>query len=239
MKKMRMTTLLIVLSAGFALLAAVAAETALKRQTEAIQEQEKTTTVAVAATSIPAHATITSGMVKLVAIPAGGVIAGAYRSVQPVIGKLATQAIYPGEQLLPPFFTSRVTSSDFADRIPSGMVAISVLYNPVYAVGGKIKAGDHVDVISVLNKGFNKTKFDASTIIAKNILVLSVPNLSSSNSSSASTSGSGQSISLAVSPQAANQIAFTAVYGQIYFVLEPSGGMLQSMPPVVTDSTIE
>ncbi len=239
MKKMRMTTLLIVLSAGFALLAAIAAETTLKRQTEAIQAQEKSATVVVAATAIPAHATITSGMVKLATIPAGGISTGAFTTLQPVIGKLATQAIYPGEQVLPPFLTSRIASSDFADRIPSGMVAISVLYNPVFAVGGKIKTGDHVDVIAVLSKGFNKTKLDASEIIAKNVLVLSVPSLPSANSTAAASSGSGLSISLAVSPHDANQIAFTTVYGQIYFVLEPSGGVLKSVPPVVTDSTID
>ena len=235
MKKMRVTTLLILLSIGFAVLAAVAAESALQGQIAAIREQEKDALVAVAKVVIPVHATITASMLQLISIPAGGVSPGTFSQLKPIIGEMATQPIYPGEQIIPNLLTDRSTSADFADRIPNGLVAIGVLYNPVYTVGGNIQAGDHVAVVSILNKGFNKTSLDASQIIAKNVLVMSVPALPVSTT----TQTAGQAINLAVTPEEANQIAFTAVYGQLYFVLEPSGGSLKQIPPTVTDKTIE
>ncbi len=236
MKKMRVTTLLILLSIGFAVLAAVAAESALQRQIAAIRAQEKDAAVAVAKVVIPAHATITASMLQLISIPAGGVSPGTFSQLKPIIGEMATQSIYPGEQIIPNLLTDRSTSADFADRIPNGLVAIGVLYNPVYTVGGNIQAGDHVAVLSILNKGFNKTTLDASQIIAKNVLVMSVPALPASTTTNQTA---GQAINLAVTPEEANQIAFTAVYGQLYFVLEPSGGSLKQIPPTVTDKTIE
>ena len=238
MKKMRVTTLLILLSIGFAVLAAVAAESALQRQIAAIRAQEKDTAVAVAKVVIPAHTTITASMLQLISIPAGGVSLGTFSQLKPIIGEMATQSIYPGEQIIPNLLTDRSTSADFADRIPNGLVAIGVLYNPVYTVGGNIQAGDHVAVLSILNKGFNKTTLDASQIIAKNVLVMSVPAMSASTTATTNPT-SGQAINLAVTPEEANQIAFTAVYGQLYFVLEPSGGSLKQIPPTVTDKTIE
>ena len=238
MKKMRVTTLLILLSIGFAVLAAVAAESALQRQIAAIRAQEKDAAVAVAKVVIPAHATITASMLQLISIPAGGVSPGTFSQLKPIIGEMATQSIYPGEQIIPNLLTDRSTSADFADRIPNGLVAIGVLYNPVYTVGGNIQAGDHVAVLSILNKGFNKTTLDASQIIAKNVLVMSVPALTASTTATTNQTA-GQAINLAVTPEEANQIAFTAVYGQLYFVLEPSGGSLKQIPPTVTDKTIE
>ena len=237
MKKMRVTTLLILLSIGFAVLAAIAAEATLQRQIATIRAQEKDAAVAVAKVVIPVHATITASMLQLISIPAGGVSPGAFSQLKPIIGEMATQPIYPGEQIIPNLLTDRLTSADFADRIPNGLVAIGVLYNPVYTVGGNIQAGDHVAVLSILNKGFNKTTLDASQIIAKNVLVMSVPAMPAS--STANNQTSGQAINLAVTPEEANQIAFTAVYGQLYFVLEPSGGLLKQIPPTVTDKTIE
>lgn len=236
MKKMRVTTVLIIVSVGFAAIAAVVAESALQGQLHMIQAQEKTVPVVVANVPIPDHTMITPAMLKVATIPAGGVSPGALVSTRQVIGEISTQAMYPGEQILPWFLTKRMASSHFADKIPIGLVAISVLYNPVYTVGGKVQAGDRVAVIAVLNKGYNRTGLDASQMIAKNVLVLSVPAPPSPQSSN--TQQQAQSISLAVTPQQADQIAFTTVYGQIYFVLEPNGSRLQNFPATVTDKTI-
>ena len=65
MKKMRVTTLLILISFVFAILAAILAESALQKQAAAIKAQQKSVQVVVANTVIAAHMTISASMLKL------------------------------------------------------------------------------------------------------------------------------------------------------------------------------
>lgn len=236
MKKMRVSTLLISMSVVFAVMAAAVAESELQHQLQDIKAQEKSVTVVVAKVDIPAHTVISPAMLQAESIPAGGMSHGAVVQMDSVVGKVTTQELFSGEQILPGFVTDKMTSADFADRIPTGDVAISVLYNPVLAVDGKIKAGNHVAVISVLNKGYNRTKEDVAQIIAQNVLVLSVPSVTST--ANGTNQSSSRAVNLAVTPQVAKMIAFTAVYGQIYLTLQANEGHLPGLTSAVTDSTI-
>ncbi len=209
------------------------------------QASLKAVAVVVAARRIAANAALTQADVRVAMVPQGGRTAAAYSSVRAVLGLISRQTLYPGEQLLPGMLVTASSSPNLTDHVPPGMLAMSVLYNPVSQAGGALLPGDRVAVLAVLGRGYDGRKVDAAQLIMDRVPVLATPraglaafgNAAGAGGSSPSATGA-QSVILAVTPQQAERIAFASTYGQIELLLDSGRGHAISVGTAVTDSTV-
>lgn len=249
-RQKRLSVLLFVGSLALAVLTAFLVQ----RQINSVLLQQKASihevAVVVADKKITQGSSIDASMVTIRQIPQGGLQSGVLTAVQAAIGKIANQPIYAGQQLLPQMMTTQASSARLADHVPSGQLAMSVLFNAVNDAGGNIEPGDYVAVLAILSKGYTGTNQDAARIIASHVLVLTAPSMPTTSlgssgivatgaEGSTATGATSQAVTLAVSPKTADQIAFASAYGQIDLLLESSSqSPIAPTQPIVTDSTV-
>lgn len=246
-KQKRLSWLLFAGSLALAFITALVVQgqinTAVQKQRQGIRE----VLVLMATKNMVDGTRIDHTMVTAARVPVLGKESGALVDFHAVIGKIANQPIYAGQQIVAPMITSTSSSIRLSDHIPSGLLAMSVVYNAVNDAGGDIIPGDHVAILAILSKEYTGTKGDAARIIAKNILVLSAPTpvkssqtqANSSSSSAASTMTNSATVVLAVTPQVADQIGFVNAYGEMDLLLQSaSKSPALATSPVVTDSTV-
>ncbi len=190
---------------------------------------------------------INATMVTVTLIPVLGKETGSLATLQGALGKIANQPIYRGQQIVAPMLTSTSLSPRLSDHVPSGLLAMSVVYNAVNDAGGDILPGDHVAILAVLSKEYTGTHSDAAHIIAQNIQVLSAPTpsaISQTQVNSPSTNATpalanSATVVLAVTPKVAQQIGFVNAYGELDLLLQSASKSKElANSPVVTDSTV-
>ena len=244
MQKRRTSAILIGVAIVLATLTAVVVNVEVHAEMVRLQNGNRLEPVVLVAQRIAAHTRIAPGMVTIRNVPAGGRANTAITSLNGAVGFISKTTLYPGEQLLAPMVTTIAASPSLADRVPSGMVAMSVLYNPVTQAAGAIEVGDRVSVIAVLGKSYTASKYDAAKIIATNVQVLAVPAGTANGSAgvglgSSSGNSRAQAVTLAVTPLQSSAIAFVTTYGSLNLVLQPSGQTsLATTGTLVTDATV-
>jgi len=238
MRTTRLSVILLATSACLAILAAVIVQADIRKAEDAAAASIKTVPVLVATQAIAAHRPLVSGDFTVLRVPAGGRTKGALISPLQVSGLVTTQSLYTGEQILPGMLVAASMSQRMADRIPAGMLAISVGYNPVSDAGGSLQPGDKVAILAVLGKSYAGSRRDEARIVANDILVLStpVPNLQATSTSQGAAPGQADTVLLAVSPQTADAIAYVTVYGELSLLLEPSSGAVPGMSSPIVSS---
>ncbi len=110
--------------------------------------------VLVALRDIEARTALSADDVALHQIPVDQALASAYNDPALVVGRITSIPIVPGEQITPNLFATANANSDFSILAPGEVVtadspdwrAVAVEITPDRAVGGEIKAGDHVDL---------------------------------------------------------------------------------------------
>jgi pilus assembly protein CpaB len=112
-------------------------------------KQEKKAFVLVATTNIPAGTPIDETMVKFDAVPEQYVQPKAISSQSLAIGKRAVADIFPGEQIMASKLTIAVKDASMSNRTPQGKRAMTITVPWLQAVGGKVRAGDYVDMVGV------------------------------------------------------------------------------------------
>lgn len=184
---------------------------------QAMATLEHTDAVVVATQDIPARTLISGDMVKLERVPTGTRHARAAISLDQVLGKVSTQPIVAGEQVLSSRFFASAETSGLAYQLPEGKRAVSVGINSRIAVAYLVRPGDSVDVlVSYEQVG---TRESHSALMLQNILVLAVGNelrVGSRASSEAET------LTLAVTPAQAEQLTWAEDYGRIRLSLRPA-----------------
>lgn len=137
-----------------------------------------------------------------------------------VVGATVSQAIYPDEPLL----RSRLGTVGEAMTVPEGLCAVSVPSKDVQAVGGAIAAGSQVDVYYVGDSGV--------TLLAQRVLVLETSTAQVSESSNSLTSTSSASltwVTLAVEPEAVEELIAVSRTESLYLVLPGDGVSLEGI----------
>jgi pilus assembly protein CpaB len=132
---------------------------------------EKLVRVYVASDAIPAGtpASRITDKVATEKVPAKVKAKDAVTSLSALKGDVASIDIVAGEQLVASRFVSANANST---AIPAGMFGATVSLDPEQALGGQVRAGNHVAVVGILNStGANN---DTATLIANNVLVTSV-----------------------------------------------------------------
>lgn|GEM_PF-6424428 len=244
MQKRRTSAILIAVALALATLTAVVVNAEVHAEMVRLQNANRLEPVVLVTQRIAAHKRIAPGMVTIREVPAGGRAQTAVTNLNGAVGFISKTTLYPGEQLLTPMITTAMASPSLANRVPAGMVAMSILYNPVTQAAGAIEVGDRVAVIAVLGKSYTASQYDAAKIIAANVQVLAVPAATANGSGGSgltATNGNSraEAVTLAVTPQQSSAIAFVTTYGSLNLVLQPSGqGSLATTGTLVTDATV-
>jgi pilus assembly protein CpaB len=135
---------------------------------------EKLVKVYIADNKIPAgtSATRIADMVKTEKVPAKVKADDAVTNLTSLKGDVTTIELLPGEQLVTSRFVSAAAAGTNAKGVPAGMYGVSVSLDPEQALGGQLRAGDHVAIVGVDNS--NGTATDTASTLVTNVLVTSV-----------------------------------------------------------------
>jgi pilus assembly protein CpaB len=138
--------------------------------------------VVVAAVEIPLGTKIDASMVKVKDFPEGGILPGAFKTNEEVIGKVTTIRVVEGEQVIADKVTATGenvqafgSNPPLAIVVPQGMRGTAVEVNNIVGAGGNLRPGDKVDVILTvrIEAGDNKRNQIASTVV-QNLQVLAI-----------------------------------------------------------------
>lgn len=127
--------------------------------------------VVVAATDVPARATITAEMLRQVQLPATAIEPDAIADPAEVTGKVALISIPAGGQLAVSKIGSAALSA-LPVRLSPGKRAVSILIDKVRGVSGLLQPGDRVDIIAIPPR--NGDQVPAAATILRGIRVLAV-----------------------------------------------------------------
>jgi len=179
--------------------------------------------VVVAKITISKDTQINSEQLKVENLPSKFVHPDALHNVEDVTGRIATNRIIAGEEILGPKLLS---SADKAGRlsytIPSSKRAVSIPVNEISGVSGFIKVGDRVDIMATIDiptvspQGVEKpTSYSILTL--QDIEVLAVgenPEILDKKNP-----GGGKTLTLAVSLQEAQPLVLASERGNLRVLL--------------------
>lgn len=183
--------------------------------------------VVTARVDIPAKTRITATMVQESRIPAEYIQAGAVKDLPQAVGKVTSEMIVGGEQILERRLFADGKQVGFTGVIPAGKRALTVGVSDITGVAGLVKAGDAVDAIVTFDQ--QVVGDNVSQLLLQNILVLAVnreselPKDRDLKQEPAKDAGVVKltTVTLAVSPEEATQIAMAEDKGKLRFALRP------------------
>lgn len=184
---------------------------------QAMATIENTDQVVIALQDIPARTLISGDMVRVQAVPLGSRHPQAATRLDQVLGRVSTQPIIAAEQILTDRLFASAQESGLSYQLAEGKRAVSIGINSRVAVAYLIRPGDAVDVI--LAYELPVTRESHTAIMLQDILVLAVGNELKIGSKAASDA---ETITLAVTPEQAEKIAWAENYGLIRLALRPA-----------------
>ncbi len=114
-----------------------------------IPTQVPTTNVLVAKQDLPADTVLTEEMLEVKQVPTDSKNERALNNPDQAVGKVASVALMRGEQLLDIRLENQAAAVEtFAEVVPVGKRAFSVVYDEVIGAGAMVNPGDHVDVLA-------------------------------------------------------------------------------------------
>jgi Flp pilus assembly protein CpaB len=149
----RRRLLLIFLGAALALAAAYGAFVIASKGGPAQEVVKKA--VLVAARDIPARTAVTATDLTIRQVPIDEALSQSYDSQDAVVGRITSVPIYTDQQITPNLFATSTADADFSILGPNDQVtatspewrAVAVQIPAERAVGGEVKAGQHVDLV--------------------------------------------------------------------------------------------
>jgi Flp pilus assembly protein CpaB len=155
-------------------------------------------------------------------------VAGAVADVALLRDKVATQDIYPGQQISASTFAG--SGGDTVTKLSGTDRAVSVPLDGAHGLIGQVTAGSHVDVIA----GFNAQVGSGNSrpvmrTLASNLSVLKVDK---------QNGNSDTIVTLRASATMATEIAFTAENGKVWLVLRPAAGAKDVAPQIVSAESL-
>ena len=181
--------------------------------------------------------------VRLTDVPASSKVSDAVTDLDALTGKVASTELLPGEQVL----AGRFRTAEVLGRegVPKGLLEVTVSLTPDRAMGGTVRAGDTVAVVSSfgpfdltsagdLPPGAPKKTPNTTHIILHKVLVTNVQMAEVSkekkpaddadaadNTPEKSPKGS-LLVTLALDATSVQRVVFTAEYGKLWLSAEPS-----------------
>lgn len=195
------------------------------------------TAVVVAAKHIPRGTKITRDTVAVKEIPVQYVHQSAVGKLTEVIGRISTDEIFPGEQVIKERFCEEgETKNGLAYLISENERATTVSVNKVSGIAGLIHPGNRVDVFATIK--YNDEV--QTTMLIQNVKVLAVDRLFAEDARCDPADGTcPETITLAVTPQQAQKIILASEQGNIRLALRsPADHATVSIPPVKLEEII-
>lgn len=160
------------LSAAFGIWQYLNKSTEQTKQQQAKLNEVQKIKVVVSTKEIMQGLAITSDDIVLKDLPAQTVPQGCSGDLNSRIGRVAQQNFAPDEPITEAKLIPQGAAGGLPSVIPPGYRAITIKVNDVIGVGGFIKPGDHVDILSI-RRGI----VDSSDIILQNVLIIAVGDL--------------------------------------------------------------
>ena len=215
-------------------------------------EGEKTVNVLVAAESIPAGTSAAGleGMVTFERVPQKVKAEGAVTSIDQLGKRVSDTELMPGEQILEGRFVTRSEAESTESQGGDGLLETTIALDPARALGGRIKAGDTVAVVSSFDpfdtpdgvKTPNQTH-----ILAHKVRVTRVQLDADGASEPESESDEGENqapsapagqllVSLELGAPDVERVVFTAEFGHVWLAAEPENADESGTKIVVLDN---
>lgn len=177
--------------------------------------------VVVAVKDIPGRTVITADMVKVITLPPDLVQPGSAREVSKVIGVMTRVPIVTGDQVTEKRLAVEGKVSGFTGSIPHDKRAFTISATDVTGVAGFVKAGDYVDIVAAFDKSVAGENMSA--LLLQNILVLAANHNDDMDTSGKDKKSTEKmvSVTLAVSPDEAGQLALAEAKGKVHIALRP------------------
>lgn len=184
-------------------------------------------TVIVAKTDIAPKTTVTADMIKEVSVPKDYIQPNALKDKKNVVGSITRENVVAGEQITSRRLVIAGKSIGFTGIIPKDKRAMTVAVTEESGVAGFPKPGDYVDVVVT----FDQKEFGepVSQIILQNLLVLATNHeieggesvTATAGKTTGSTTSKTNTVTLAVNPLEAAQLALSDEKGKVRFALRP------------------
>lgn len=254
--------LILITGIVLAVLAIVMTKMYLDQQKQAVQEkarqaianiQANQSAVLVAKQEISKGSIIEAGMLETAVVPNQFVQPQAVTSLDRIAGMVTVAPISKGEQISLSKLISerRAGGGDLAGVTPSGKRAITIVADNIASLSGMIKPGDYIDVLATIQIPVQGSDGQVSGQMAvvplfQNVLVLAVGQntgglVSESRYAETSSSAGGNNlITLALTPQEANLIAFVQEQGKIRLIMRsPADAKVEALPPASWESLFQ
>lgn len=133
------------------------------------KKEAATVTVVVPRQDIPPRTLITEDLVEIRQVPVDKAAPDAMRSPSEVIGKVSTTPITKGLPLTAQTLAPRSIDMGMAFALPPSSRAVAIALDPVSAVAGFIKPGDHVDILGTFRGDQGRS---ITCVVLQNITLL-------------------------------------------------------------------
>lgn len=159
---------------------------------------------------------------------------GAITDPSALRGRLATNDVYPGEQLTTGDFSASASGA-IGTEIAGNQRAISVPVDNAHGMVGQVRTGDRIDVLA----GFNVTQGGGGAgrpvikVLSQNVLVLEAP-----ARAKAGAANIDANVILRTTYREAAQIAWAVDNGKIWIVLRPRAGAPVKRAQLITPEAL-
>ena len=175
--------------------------------------------VVIAKLDIPEGAAIDRNSLVLATWPAPTVPAGAYSSLDSVVGRVTRVNVFTGEAIVPGRLAPAGTGPGLELKIPPGQRAMAVRINDVAGISGLIQPNSRVDVLVTIADPM--TGKQQAKLFMENMRVLSVG--TEIQRDAAGKPNTATTATLAVTPDEAERLAIAMNTGSIQLVLRGYG----------------
>ncbi|WP_187271794.1 Flp pilus assembly protein CpaB [Aeromicrobium terrae] len=153
--------------------------------------------------------------VETVELPKAAVVPSAVSDLDDLSGLSTTTELEPGEQLIPSRFAQNGAVAGSVDAtIPKGYQELTLPLSAARAVGGVLRPGDHVGVVSSVQTANG----DAITRLVKNQVLVTRIVAAGVDQTAGDGQGKALLVTLAVKVSEAGRIINTAEYGKVWLM---------------------
>jgi pilus assembly protein CpaB len=175
--------------------------------------------VVVASKDIPEGSPIDRTALVLASWPTATVPAGAYGSIDSVVGRVTRVNVFNGEPIVPGRLAPAGTGPGLELKIPPGQRAMAVRINDVAGISGLIQPNSRVDVLVTIAD--QTTGKQVAKLFMENMRVLSVG--TEIQRDAAGKANTATTVTLGVTPEEAERLAIAMNTGSIQLVLRGYG----------------
>lgn len=210
-----------------------------------LSANNRMTSVAVAAHTLPWGTVLSSDAVRVVSFPSESVPEGTFPSSDELIGRVLLTPLASQEPILvSKLAPTAVTTGGIAAITHPEKRAMAIKVDDVTAVGGILKSGDHVDVLTTMSRVLNGGE-PATKLVLADITVLST-GLDSSIAKEDESILSGQKatrtpptvVTLEVTPHEAERLSLASMEGKVHLALRNPRSAATVVTPGVTVSSL-